>query len=186
MAHICKGIKGATENFFQWYKDTIEAKLCDNLRKKMGYNGGPINKRFRIVLMKDGGIPQAKSTIQEAGMLKRMDRHELDLKHAKSKSLVAQPCDVCDGHRKEKSRLKKITREDATSDILKTEHDGAYKKSGYDWYGALRQLLRKGSKQWRKSRLPIRMRDLEVFIRDVLSIDHVSEDTFTRLGICME
>ena len=95
----------------------------------MGYNGGPIDKRFRIVLMKDGGIPQAKSTIQEAGILKRMDRHELDLKHAKSKSLVAQPCDVCDGHRKEKFRLKKISREDATSDFLMTELDGAYKKA---------------------------------------------------------
>ena len=95
----------------------------------MGYNGGPIDKRFRIVLMKDGGIPQAKSTIQEAGMLKRMDRHELDLKHAKSKSLVAQPCDVGDGHKKEKFRLKKISREDATSDFLMTELDGAYKKA---------------------------------------------------------
>ena len=56
VAHIRKGMKGATENFFQWYKDTIETELCDNLRKKMGYNGGPIDKRFRIVLMKDGGI----------------------------------------------------------------------------------------------------------------------------------
>lgn len=119
---------GVEEAFFTWYEKNIRMPFTDAVRERQGHKGGLVDESMRVVLMKDGGVPQMNATMSEPLMVERMIRKEVDLKHAKNTSTVAQACDTGRAHCNIRRNVRKLSADDAITASLAPHVDAELKR----------------------------------------------------------